>query len=288
MKLLNHRMFRRYRLLTRLFLILVVATVSPAASAEEKTITLKPSELEALIDARIAQRLEALNLNTPNAFNDRVATGIMAFIQNQQAAKVNETRGRAKLARAVKTSEHIYGDPQAPFSIIEYSDYECPYCKRFHVSKTLNKFVAQYDGQVNWVYRHFPLDFHNPNAQKQAEATECANELAGNKGFWKFSDELYKRTSSNKGFATSRLLPLAVELGLDESSFSECFNSGRYTNLVKQDFADGQKAGISGTPGNILRHNETGTSVAVSGAVPLQMLVKEMEALASSVGVPLN
>ena len=115
--------------------------------------------------------------------------------QYLNASSGRQAAQQAKNVRPVSAErDHIYGNPDAPISLIEYSDFECPYCKRFHV--TAKSVVEAFDGKVNWVYRHFPLAFHNPGAQKQAEASECASELGGNDAFWKYTDALYARTKS--------------------------------------------------------------------------------------------
>jgi protein-disulfide isomerase len=133
--------------------------------------------------------------------------------------------------------------------------------------------VETYGGRVNWVYRHFPLNIHNPGAQKQAEASECANELGGNEAFWKYADAIYARTKSNgNGFPINKLVPLAKEIGLDETEFQNCLKSGRYTERVQEDLAEGSRVGITGTPGNILLNNETGEVKFLKGAVPTNVL----------------
>jgi len=188
-----------------------------------------------------------------------------AAAQAEQARRLNEKIKHVRRVSAAR--DHIYGNPNAPVSLIEYSDYECPFCKRFH--PTAKEIVIAYGGKVNWVYRHFPLSFHNPGAQKQAEAAECANELGGNEAFWKYSDAVYERTQSNgKGFPLSQLGPLAKELGLDEKRFAQCFESGKYESRVKEDLDEGGQIGITGTPANILLQNETGEVVLKTGAQP--------------------
>jgi len=91
----------------------------------------------------------------------------------------------------VTQDDWIKGDKNAPISIVEYSDIDCPFCKRHH--PTLDQLVEEYDGQVNWVYRHFPLDQLHPDARKKAEASECAGDQGGNEAFWEFLDLLYKQ-----------------------------------------------------------------------------------------------
>lgn len=136
------------------------------------------------------------------------------------------------------------------------------------------------DGKVDLVYRHFPLDFHNPGAEKEAEASECVAELGGNATFWKFADAVYTRTHSNgKGFPLENLAPLAVELGLNQEAFRQCLDSGRMAARVRRDLDSGTKAGVQGTPGNILRNNRTGEVIAMQGAQPYERLSEAAQKL---------
>ena len=177
--------------------------------------------------------------------------------------------GNVQNVRPVSKQDHIRGDAEAPVKIIEYSDIECPFCKRFH--PTMKQVVSEYQGKVAWVYRHFPLSFHQ-NAEKEAEATECANELGGNDAFWKYVDTLFERTTSNgTGFALDQLAPLAKEIGLDETKFKSCLDSGKYASRVQQDERDGASAGVTGTPGNIVIGKD-GKAQLVEGAVPFEQL----------------
>ncbi|NIL99821.1 MAG: thioredoxin domain-containing protein [Gammaproteobacteria bacterium] len=218
----------------------------------------------------------------------QIDLGIQRYVakQREAQARAEGQRGRAanrraeSVRRVAPDRDHIYGSADARISLIEYSDFECPYCKRFH--PTAKQAVDAYGGKVNWVYRHFPLGFHNPLAQKEAEASECAAEIGGNDGFWRYADALYARTRSNgKGFPLDGLVPLAAELGLDQARFSDCFESERHAERVQEDFREGQAIGISGTPGNILLDNETGRVRVVSGAVPLARLRAEIDKLIS-------
>lgn len=178
--------------------------------------------------------------------------------------------------KPVSKDDHIRGDKNAKITLIEYSDLECPFCQRFH--PTVRQLLDEYKGQVNWVYRHFPLSFH-ANAQKEAEASECAAELGGTDAYWKYIDTIFERTTSNgTGFALDKLVPLAKEVGLDEGKFKECLDSGKMAARIQKDFSEGQSAGVDGTPGNILL-TKSGTSVVVPGAVPLEMLKSQVDQL---------
>jgi protein-disulfide isomerase len=215
-----------------------------------------------------------------------IERGITNYIQKQRAqAQAQKTRKKSDQARNLRPvsaeRDHIQGNPDARITLVEYSDFECPFCKRFH--PTVKKLIDANDGKVNWVYRHFPLQFHNPGAQKQAEASECAAKIGGNDAFWHYSDLLYGRTRSNgKGFPVSGLVPLATEIGLDTAAFKACLESGRMAARVKEDYQDGVKAGISGTPGVILLNRETGSVIPMAGAVPVRRLQAAVDQLATA------
>lgn len=171
--------------------------------------------------------------------------------------------------KPVSGDDHVFGKKDAAVTVVEYSDLECPFCQRFH--PTVTQVIKDYDGKVNWVYRHFPLGFH-ANAQKEAEASECAAELGGNDAFWRYIDAIFTRTTSNgTGFALDKLAPLAKELGIDEKKFQDCLDSGKYTDKVNKDSADGQAAGIEGTPGGFIVSKD-GRSAPIRGAVPAEQL----------------
>ena len=234
---------------------------------------------------RIAEQV-VQQLRQTGALDDVVDQGISRFIERQRqqqaeqrAAAQAQAGERAKQVRRVsKDRDHVYGNPDAVISLIEYSDFECPFCKRFHA--TPKRLVEAYDGKVNWVYRHFPLAFHNPLAQKQAEASECAAELGGNEGFWRYTDTIYELTRSNgQGMLLSDLVPIAGRLGFEQEAFAKCLDSGRHTRRVLEDAREGQNAGISGTPGNILLHHASGKVRVVSGAVPVEKLAEAVDEL---------
>lgn len=158
----------------------------------------------------------------------------------------------------ITDDDHVRGNPDAAVSVIEYSDFECPFCKRHH--PTMVQLLKDYGDDINWVYRHFPLAFH-PNAMPAAVASECVAELGGNDAFWEFSDKLME----GEGFDFESYVS---ELGLDLKAFQTCASSGKYTQKIQDQMDAGSAAGVNGTPGNIVYNNETTEAQIVSGAQP--------------------
>jgi len=162
--------------------------------------------------------------------------------------------------------DEVKGDPGAPVTIVEWSDFECPYCTRFY-EQTLWQIEKEYidTGKVKFVYRDFPLGFHK-NAQKAAEATECAGEQGK---FWEMHDKLFEEGVSG---GVSSFKRFAADIGLDTDEFNECLDSGKMANEVKEDMADGAAVGIRGTPGFIINGQ------LVSGAQPFENFKQIIEA----------
>lgn len=179
--------------------------------------------------------------------------------------------------RPVDSSDHIFGNPDAPVKIVEYSDLECPFCKTYH--PTVKKVIANYgkDGKVAWVYRHFPLDRIHPKARKEAEASECAAELGGNDAFWQYLDKVFEVTPSNNGLDPAELPKIAVSIGLSRSKFESCLASGKYAERVESDYQDAIAAGGDGTPYSVVV-SSNGEKVSFSGALPytqIEEIVKQ-------------
>lgn len=199
---------------------------------------------------------------------------VIAEAQPTAAAAPTNTKTAGRVPE-VTDADHIRGNSDAKVTFIEYSDFECPFCKRF--VPTMQQIEEEYGDDVRIVYRHFPLSFH-ANAQKEAEATECANELGGNDAFWQYHDAIFERTTSNgTGFALDALIPLAKELGLDESKFQDCLDSDKYAQHVKDDMSGGSAAGVTGTPGSILI-DAAGNAQLISGAVPFSTIQSLLDA----------
>lgn len=169
------------------------------------------------------------------------------------ATKVEKEENKDGITiKPVTAEDHILGNPKAPIMIVEFSDTECPFCKDFHA--TMHRVIDSYgkSGKVAWVYRHFPIDQLHPKARKEAEATECAAELAGNDGFWKYADLIYKKTPSNNGLNPSLLPQIAQEIGLNKAEFESCLNSGKYADKVEKQYQDAVISGGQGTPYTVI------------------------------------
>lgn len=143
----------------------------------------------------------------------------------------------------------VLGNPKAPVTLIEFSDYECPFCKRTF-EQLLPELKKTYidTGKVKLVYRDFPLSFH-ANAEKEAEAAQCAKDQGGDTAYYKFHDQIFTKTTSNgTGLALTELSVIAKNIGLDGNKLQQCLDSGKFKDEVAKDIADGTKAGVSGTP----------------------------------------
>jgi len=132
----------------------------------------------------------------------------------------------------ISEEDHIRGNPNAPIVLVEYSDFDCPFCKNFH--DTMNQVMTVYggDGKVAWAYRHLPLESLHPNAPKIAEASECVAELAGNDGFWKFTDLVFGERGTNDPTNPERLPEFAERAGADKGKFELCLDNGKYAEKV--------------------------------------------------------
>jgi len=179
--------------------------------------------------------------------------------------------------RDVSAEEHIFGNPNAPVIVVEYSDLECPFCKTFH--QTMLRIMDEYgnDGRVAWVYRHFPIDSIHPKARKEAEATECVTELGGQEKFWQYTGRIFEVTPSNNRLELDMLSTLAVEVGIDKTAFEACLSSGTHAKAVNDDFEDGRKAGITGTPSSLVL-TRGGVPTPIEGALPYEQVKELIEA----------
>lgn len=149
----------------------------------------------------------------------------------------------------VTDKDYVRGAKNPKITIVEYSDPECPFCKMFH--ETMTETIKNFPNDVKWVYRHLPLDIH-PKAQREAVALECAGELGGQEGFWKYLDRLMEVTPANNGLDPKELYTIAAFTKLDKTKFAECLDSTRYNEKIASQTDDAVKNGGNGTPFSVI------------------------------------
>jgi len=162
-------------------------------------------------------------------------------IQQQNNPPPEITGGTVDM-KALADNDPVLGDPNAPVTIIEFSDFQCPFCARFY-SQTEIQLIDEYvkTGKARIIYRDFPLSFH-PEAEPAALAAECANEQGK---FWEFHDKVFQNQAS---MSIASYKQWAADLGLNTQQFNSCLDSKKYLAEVQKDFNDGAAAGVSGTP----------------------------------------
>lgn len=184
-------------------------------------------------------------------------------------ARTNTAAQNVRKADAKK--DHLLGKADARISLIEYSDFECPYCRMFHA--TAKQLIEKNGDKVNWVYRHYPLPSHEPAATLLATASECIADQAGNDGFWKFSGEIFSPTAQRTGNDDKAwALDIAAKLGYDKAKLDSCLTANTFVSKVQESYTEGSSFGVNGTPGNFLVDNKTGKVQFVPGALSYDRL----------------
>lgn len=188
----------------------------------------------------------------------------------QQVQAPQPTQPPPRIEGVSADDDPAIGPDDAPVVIVEFSDFQCPYCARFR-QQTLDALLEQYDQQVRFVYRDFPLSSIHPEAQKAAEASQCANDQGQ---YWEMHDAMFLNQAVT-GLSNSSLITMAQDLDLDVADFTECLESGKYADEVAADYQDGLEYGVSGTPTFFIN------GVRLVGAQPLpaftQVIDQELE-----------
>jgi protein-disulfide isomerase len=204
---------------------------------------------------------------------------IRARLQNQKLAAQREVYLKALRSQAdvvvnlkappvYRTDMSVEGAPfkgaaAAAVTIVEFSDFHCPFCKR--VLPTLTQLESQYGDKVKLVFRDYPIDQLHPGARKAHEAARCASEQGK---FWAYHDVLF--TNAPKA-SPEQLKGYAQEVGLDVAAFEQCVSSGKYQEAVQKDIDEGSRAGVTGTPAFFINGR------LVSGAQPLESFTRVIE-----------
>ena len=176
-------------------------------------------------------------------------------------------------------NDPVMGDPDAPITIIEFSDFQCPFCARFD-SQTLPLIFEEYidQGKVKLVFRDFPIQSIHPNAVPASVAAECANDQGK---FKDMHDILFDNQNEWNRQETANALSLfsqyATEIQLEQETFDSCLTSGKHIEEIKKDLQDGQEYGVTGTPGFFIGNDEIGY-VQLKGAQPFESFKKVIDA----------
>ena len=175
-------------------------------------------------------------------------------------------------------NDPIIGNSNAPITIIEFSDFQCPFCAKFHI-QTLPKIIDEYikEGTVKLVFRDFPIQSIHSNALPASLAAECANEQGK---FKEMHDKLFDKQNewNNKNIDNVIILfnQYALEIGLEEEKFDSCLRNGKYVEEIQKDLNDGRTYGISGTPGFFIGNDKIGF-VELKGAQPFESFKKVID-----------
>lgn len=203
-------------------------------------------------------------------------SGSKAVSPSKQDVAAQGQVAKAKI-RPVDETDYIKGNPNAPILIVEYSDYDCPYCKNFH--ETMNQIMNEYGvtGKVAWVYRQLPLTQLHPNAAQISEAALCVGEVAGSDAFWKFSDSIFEERSINEATNITRIPEYAAAAGADKDAFISCLDGTTQQDKVTAGLKEAADLGISGTPSSfILVGNQ---QAEINGAQPYEVVKTMVESL---------
>lgn len=152
----------------------------------------------------------------------------------------------------ISARDYVRGNPNASVVIIEYSDYECPFCKQYHT--VLRQVIDEYGatGRVAWVYRQLPVPQLHPNAPKISEAALCVGKLGGNSAFWNFSDALFDSRGLQDVINITRVPDMAAASGVSQSEFNRCYESGEMRPAVEASMREAFEAGIRVTPYTVI------------------------------------
>jgi protein-disulfide isomerase len=219
------------------------------------------------------------SLWTENQFLKNGGTGAKvakpaAEVDDAAPTDAGPTADQLKNAPEVTDDDHFRGNKNAKITLVEYSDFECPFCGRFH--PTMQQVMEEYGDDIKWIYRHYPLSFH-PNAQKAAEASECVAKLGGNDAFWKYADYVFGENEKSGAISPQVMDDGAKAAGVNMDSYKTCLDSGEMAEKVKEQMDGGSAAGVSGTPGTIVI-TEDGQYEMISGALPFAQVKATIDA----------
>lgn len=192
-----------------------------------------------------------------------LVAGAYFYTNNQTAVAVigSDVEGQLAVKRA-GDSAWTYGNKNAPTFIVEFSDFECPFCSRVH--PTIKKIVDESNGTIAWQFRHLPLPNHR-NAETAAVISECVGSNAGNEAFWQFADKVFEARDVSLDF----LRETAKGLGVTDSTIDSCLDDDVIKERIVVDQATARALGGNGTPYSVILKSDNSVT-PVSGALPYE------------------
>lgn len=198
-----------------------------------------------------------------------LGTMLLALLGIKNELGDQNTRRQSVLAsKLFRDGEHYRGERDAEVVVVEYAETECPWCKEMHY--ILRALVAEYEGKVVWVYRHFPLEIH-PKSAIEAVALECAAEIGGEEAFWRYLDEIFRMTPSNDRLDLALLPVIAERIGISPSDHTGCVSSGRHRDKVQSDRDSGILWEVGRVP-HFIVIAPNGEEYPISGSRPIEFM----------------
>jgi len=187
-----------------------------------------------------------VSFSNSDKYNEDFSAKVYEVIDAYVAEKSGQTPPSNNPVDVSMDNDAVKGDINAPVTIIEFSDYECPYCGRFF-RDTLPQITEKYinTGKVKYVFRDFTLPFHQ-SAIPASNAAECLREQGGDAMYYEYHDVLFNNQTE---LSVEKLKGYAADFSINQEEFASCLDSGKYNDEIQADYADGQKAGVQGTPG---------------------------------------
>ena len=184
-----------------------------------------------------------------------------------------------QVKKVTKEWTYILWNPDAEISWIEYSDLECPFCKKLHDAWTIEDIIKIYDGKVNFIFKQFPLRFH-PQAAMESEALLCVWDLAWNDKYYDFILEIFKNSKVNgRSYTKESISELGTTIWVDKQKLLSCIESGKFKQKVQDEMLEWQGFGISWTPWNVLINNKTGKWDTLPWAYPTASFKQKIDTL---------
>ncbi|MDD9868194.1 MAG: thioredoxin domain-containing protein [Candidatus Campbellbacteria bacterium] len=177
----------------------------------------------------------------------------------------------------IREYDHIRGNRNSEVSVIEYSDFQCPFCGRVH--NTLIETVEESNGRVSWVYRHLPLTEIHPTATAASSVSECIAREKGNDEFWRFTDTLFLNGTISLSSRTQLVKDTERQFQISETTLNQCISDLAISDRIKADTNEAIRANIRGTPGLLLVNHTTKRYRLLPGAVSKEQLIRAIASL---------